>query len=165
MNETQTMDVIVHKNINLQIGETLSQFTRGLRESAREHIMKKLNIAPPTTGKANDGGAYMVEVFSKSVVMDVWKGAGPDKYYAFAYERDPQTKVFKFGDASEVERVTSFKAKPGVTLTKADAVSIAKSTTGDSSFSPVVVSSLESADGNLWAPKAAHEHGELKPAV
>lgn len=117
--ERKTMDVIVHKTINLQQGETLSQFTSGLRSAGRDHIMKKLNIAE------NQGGAFMVEVFKETVVFQTFKRSESfekDKLFAFKFDRDIKTKKFAFGDSTEVERITSFQAKPPVGVSKRSVV-------------------------------------------
>lgn len=113
MAENKEPEIIVHKGIDLRTGETLSAFTRELSAGAREHAMKKLNLALGSPTKAPEGGAYVMEIFSKNVVMSVWKnGEGMDRYYAFTFERDPKTLTFKYGDLMEVERVTSYRAKP-----------------------------------------------------
>ena len=130
MTETrQEPEVIVHKAIDLRAGETLGTFTRELSMGAREHAMKKLNIATGSPTKVADGGAYVTEIFSKNVVVSVWKnGDGADRYYAFSFERDPKTNVFKYGDLMEVERVTSYRAKaPMSSVTKSVSV-------GDTAF-------------------------------
>jgi len=111
--ETTTMDVIVHKAaVTLGTGESLGMFTQRLSGAAREHVMKKLNVAK------GSGGAWMVEAFGDKVVMSAYKSEDVSKYYAFAYTRDKLGK-FEFGDTVEVERVTSFKPKPGMTVAKA----------------------------------------------
>lgn len=105
---TTTMNVIVHKSLDLRSGETLSQFTSDLATKGRDHVMKKLNMAD------SDGGAYMLEVFSKSVVFRVWKAKespSKDKTIAFTFERDKNGN-FSFGDTTEVIRVTRFEVKP-----------------------------------------------------
>lgn len=110
--ETVTMDVIVHKAmVTLGAGESLGMFTQRLSGASREHIMKKLNIAKGA------GGAWMVEAFGDKVVVSAYKGDDASKYYAFTYKRDKAGK-FEFGDTVEVERVTSFKPKPGMSVTK-----------------------------------------------
>jgi hypothetical protein len=114
MNEKEitTMDVIVHKaTIALRTGESLGVFTRELSRSSREHIMKKLNIAK------GSGGAWDVEVFGDKVVMAAYKDGDATKYYAFKYTRD-KVGNFEFGDTVEVERITSFKPKSGMSITK-----------------------------------------------
>jgi hypothetical protein len=107
MSEKTTMDVIVHKAINLRTGETLGQFTQELSTAGRAHVFKKLNMSE------QNGGSWMVEVFSKSVVFTAYKRTDPpskDKYFAFTFDRT-EKGTFEFGDMVEVERVTSFKAK------------------------------------------------------
>lgn len=117
MSDTTQMEVIVHKAIDLKAGETLGEFTNGLYSSGRDYVMKQLNIAK---GK---GSAYVLEVFSKNVVFCVYKydettSDSYSKYYAFTYERDAN-KNFKFGDMLEVERVSSFRPKKSMAVTKA----------------------------------------------
>lgn len=164
MSDVETMDVIVHKAINLAQGETLNQFTQALRMEARLHVMKKLNVPPVVAGKPTAAGAWMVEVFAKSVVMSVWKGNDPDRFFAFSFERNPKTLAFTFGDTVEVLRVSTFKPKPGISVTKSATVGVSKASTGDSSFAPVTVSVLKSADDNFWTPADARALGDVTAA-
>lgn len=119
MSKTETTDVIVHKDINLQTGETLGEFTGALGGAAKEHIKQKLNLPGPTPGKSYPGwSCYVSEIFSKNLVVAVYKDAVPGtSYYAFSYARDNKTNKFTFGDTTEVERFTGFRAKPTLATT------------------------------------------------
>lgn len=159
MSENTKMDVIVHKSINLVAGETLHDFTSALHTDAKEHVKRKLNLPGPRPGKSYPGwSCYVAEIFSASVVVSLYKDdmAGGNKYYAFSFDRDAKTKKFTFGDTTEVERFTGFRAKPATTMLTKDAVGIQKRG-GDGAFAVTEVHALKSADGALWAPTAARE--------
>jgi len=105
--ERTTMNVIVNKAIELRSGETLNKFTSELRAAAKAHVLKKLNIAE------TEGTAFLVEVFSKTVVVQAYKFKDPpskDRMLAMTFDRQ-KSGAFEFGDTAEVERVTSFQAK------------------------------------------------------
>jgi len=117
--QTQTMEVIVHKaGIPLMKGETLSQFTRALRESGESHLMRKLNL-----NKDKDS-VFMVETMSDKVVFDVFRpqatGGSRIKFFAVKFSRDTKTGSFDFGESIEVRRVTTFEPIPGGTGASAD---------------------------------------------
>jgi hypothetical protein len=108
------MDVIVCKSLDLRPGETLGHFTGELSAAARTHVMTKQNMTPKT------GSAYVIEVFSKTVVVNTYKfndNGRSDKFLAIPFKRDT-AGAFTFGDATEVERVTSFQEKTTLSTTK-----------------------------------------------
>ncbi len=121
--ETTTMTVAVHKaNVPLLRGESVNDFTSSLGKDAREYLMKKMNVAPYASGatggvRSNVGGAWLVEAFSDRVVMAMYKGSEPTRYYAFKYSRDKKG-MFDFGTTTEVRRVTSFVPKDDIPVTK-----------------------------------------------
>ncbi len=104
MDEEYTiMDVVVHKQgIPINTGESVDSFTQKISDAARSHIKGKLNISK------GSGGAWMVELYSNSVIMAAYKGEGKTTYYAFKYTRNNDGK-FDFGDSTEVERTTVYK--------------------------------------------------------
>lgn len=109
-------EVVVHKaRLPIAKGESLGQYTQRLSEAARKYAMTKLSV--------QKGGAYMCETYSDSLVMDVYKrpmnddGPTEYKYYSVAYTRK-ENGDFTFGPFQEVERVTSFKPKGNLAVTK-----------------------------------------------
>jgi hypothetical protein len=114
-------EVVVHKaQIPLARGESINQYTQRLSEAARKYAITKLNIVK--------GGAYMCEAFNDSLVMDVYKRLADDgpteyKYYSVMYTRKADGD-FMFSSFTEVERVTSFRPKAPLAITK----SLAEST-------------------------------------
>ena len=108
------MDVLVYKqNIPMYTGESLEDYTRKLNTAARTHVTNKLNI---TKGS---GGAWTVEIYNDRAVVSVYDGEGSDRYYLVKYSRD-KNGTFNFGDMIEVERVTSFKPKTDMQITKTE---------------------------------------------
>lgn len=118
MAETQTHDVIVHKaSISLADGESIQQYTKRLREAGVKFIGMKLNLV-------KDSSVYPVEIFSKSLVFDVYQ-YGPNvdadkraRFFAAAYTRKANGD-FEFSTLTEVERVTVYQPKSSVSITKA----------------------------------------------
>lgn len=111
-------DVVVQKDIALATGESLQAYTQKVRDAGCKYVKQKLNL-----GK--DSGCYPIEVFSKSVVFDVYDyGVGVDeskraRYFAAAYTRK-DTGAFEFSTLTEVERVVSYQPKETATpVTKA----------------------------------------------
>lgn len=109
-------EVIVHKaKLPLAKGESLGQYTQRLSESVRKYAMTKLNV--------QKGGAFMCEAYGDSLVVDVYKrplnddGPTEYKYYSVEYTRKEDGN-FTFGPFQEVERVTSFKPKAPLSITK-----------------------------------------------
>jgi hypothetical protein len=108
------MDILVYKqNISMVNGESIDDYTRKLNIASREYIMGKLNIAK------GDGGAWTVEIYSDKVVMGVYKGEESTKYNMIKYSRD-KDGTFNFGDMIEVERVTTYKPKTDMQITKTE---------------------------------------------
>lgn len=111
-------NVVVHKaSITLADGESIGQFTSKLRDAGRNYIASKLNLP-------KDSSVYPVEIFSKSIVFDVYQ-YGPNvkegdraRFYAAAYARK-DSGDFEFSTLTEVERVTSYQAKQTATVMKA----------------------------------------------
>lgn len=100
-------NVAVHKNLPLAAGETVSQFTQKLRKKGSDFLMQQLNIAK------DKGGSYMVEVMSNVAIFEVYKretGGDGYKFYAMKFTRD-KVGEFALSDLTEVERITSFRAK------------------------------------------------------
>lgn len=114
-------ECVVHKaNVPLAAGESIGKYTNELSAAGRQYVMKQLNLN--SLAKPNSAGAYMLEAYSDKCIFDVYKysGDGPSeyKYYALKYTRKSDGK-FEFKDLAEVERVISFQAKPGLSITKA----------------------------------------------
>lgn len=114
--EAQTHEVVVRKDISLANGESLADFTRKAREDGTKFVRQKLNLQP------KESGVYPIEIFSKSMVFDVYKynaTSGEDRvrYYACAYSRKNDGS-FEFGSLTEVERVTSYRAKTNTPVMK-----------------------------------------------
>lgn len=117
--KTQVVNCIVHKaSIALIKGESLDDFRRKLGRAAEVHAMQKLSIAK--------GDAWPVEVFSKTVVVNVYEYDRPANQtakkaglYAMGYSRD-KAGEFSFESLTPVERVTGFRAKAtSLTVSKA----------------------------------------------
>ncbi len=126
MSKTTTHEVVVHKaGLTLMKGESLGQFTRSLSVAARKALGQKLNLDFAATNKNGSptAGAYMLEVFSDSLVFDVWKAQSENepsnyRYFAMKYSRKA-TGEFEFSYTTEVERVTTYQAKESAPVTKA----------------------------------------------
>lgn len=111
-----THDVVVRKDIKLETGESISDFTRKARESGVKYIRQQLNL------DKKESGVYPIEIFSKSMVFDVYKysPANEDdriRYYACAYTRK-NDGTFDFSTLTEVERVTMYQPKSTAMVTK-----------------------------------------------
>ena len=111
----QQHEVVVHKaKINLNNGESVRQYTMELSRSGADAIRKAVTLGPKDS-------VFMIEAFSDSAVFDVWKDSAPaGKRHTFmkmSYTRDKEGK-FSFGTPSEVVRVSTFKPKPGLNVTK-----------------------------------------------
>jgi len=114
MSETKkTHDVIVQKDIALATGESLSVYAQKVRDAGKSYIKQKLNL-----GK--DSSCYPVEIFSKSVVFDVYQfGENVEeskrvRFYAAAYTRKNDGS-FEFNTLTEVERVVGYQPKEAAT--------------------------------------------------
>lgn len=112
-----THDVVVQKDIALATGESLSAYTQKVRDAGCKYVKQKLNLG-------DKSGCYPIEVFSKSVIFDVYN-YGPTssdtnyRYFAAAYTRK-DTGEFEFSTLTEVERVVSYQPKTtAVPVTKA----------------------------------------------
>jgi hypothetical protein len=105
----RTHDVVVQKDIALATGESLSAYTQKVRDAGCKYVKQKLNLGDKC-------GCYPVEVFSKSVIFDVYNySANVDdstryRYFAAAYTRK-DTGEFEFSTLTEVERVISYQPK------------------------------------------------------
>lgn len=114
----RTHEVVVQKDITLATGESLQAYTQKVRDAGCKYVKQKLNL-----GK--ESGCYPVEVFSKSVIFDVYQ-YGPNvdestryRYFAAAYTRKDDG-AFEFSTLTEVERVISYQPKATATpVTKA----------------------------------------------
>jgi hypothetical protein len=107
------MDILVYKqNMPMYNGESIGDYTRKLDIASRTHMMSKLNIAK------GSGGAWTTEIYNDKVIMCVYKGEESNRYYLVKYSRD-KNGTFNFGDMIEVERVTSYKPKVDMQITKA----------------------------------------------
>ncbi len=115
-------ECVVHKaNVPLASGESLNAYTQKLSSDGRAYVMKQLNLN--SLAKPASAGAYLIEAYSDKCIFDVYKyggdgGSSEYKYYAFSYTRKADGK-FEFKDLAEVERVISFQAKSGLSVTKA----------------------------------------------
>jgi hypothetical protein len=102
-------EVTVHKaGLSLKPNESVHDFTRQLQDGARVHFTNKFGISK---GK---GDAYVCEVFSTSVIVEVFKWDDSDpknrqKYYAATYKRKDDG-AFDFETAQEVARVIRYEA-------------------------------------------------------
>lgn len=111
--------VVVQKDITLATGESLQTYSQKVRDAGTKYVKQKLNLA------TKDCSCYPVEIFSKSVIFDVYQ-YGPNidetnrtKYYAVAYTRKDDG-AFEFSTLTEVERVVGYQAKDSaVPTTKA----------------------------------------------
>lgn len=114
-------ECVVHKaNVPLAAGESLNAYTQKLSSDGRAYVMKQLNLN--SLAKPASAGAYLIEAYSDKCIFDVYKyggdgGSSEYKYYAFSYTRKADGK-FEFKDLAEVERVISFQAKSGLSVTK-----------------------------------------------
>ncbi len=119
--QTVRYECVVHKaNVPLASGESLSKYMSGLGTAGGTYIKKQLNLN--SLAKPAYAGAYMLEAYSDKCVFDVYKYGGPDtpgdyRYYAVNYTRKANGD-FEFKDLTEVERVTSYQAKPSLSITK-----------------------------------------------
>lgn len=104
------MNVIVHKSISLNKGESLGSFMADLSKACRDHMVQKFNLPTNNSDSSNYSDVWMAEVFDSSVVACVYTTKGGSKYYAFKYERNNKTGQWTFGDTVQVERYTGFRA-------------------------------------------------------
>lgn len=111
--------VVVQKDITLATGESLQTYSQKVRDAGTKYVKQKLNLG------TKDCSCYPVEIFSKSVIFDVYQyGPNTDepnrcKYYAVAYTRKDDG-AFEFSTLTEVERVVGYQAKDStVPTTKA----------------------------------------------
>lgn len=148
---TSHHNVAVQKDIVLASGESISTFTQKLRDAGRKYVKQKLNL---TNTKDNSCGCYPIEIFSKSIIFDVYQ-YGPNidddkrvRYYAVAYSRKDDG-TFEFSTLTEVERVVGYQAKETAAVTKAGKALLPSDGDGDSQPTK---KSLEGAPG--WAQTA-----------
>lgn len=114
--DKKTHDVVVRKDIALANGESLRDFTQKARDQGTKWVRQKLNLV-------KDASVYPIEIFSKSMVFDVAQ-YGPNvdqtkryRFFAASYTRKSGGD-FEFGSLTEVERVTSFRAKESAPVMK-----------------------------------------------
>ena len=113
--------IFVRKDVKLETGESLSDFTDAAQTSARSWLKQQLNLGTRDY-------IYTVEIFSKSMILNVSSYDTNDKrkeaYYAISYTRKEDGN-FEFGSMLEVERVVSFQAKQsGISKAKMSNASI-----------------------------------------
>lgn len=115
MKKSVEYEVAVHKaSVPLAKDESISDYTQALNEAARAFVSQKLNM------DANKDYCYTVEVYPASCVVSCSVYSGTKSkygYYAVQYTRD-DNKAFTFSDLTEVERVTTYRAKSQMKLTK-----------------------------------------------
>lgn len=112
-------DVAVHKaNLPMATGESVYDFTSALGEAARAYVYQQKRM-----DNTKSDYAYMCEVYPGTCILSYSiygdKSAKPQYgYVSLAYTRDADTKAFKFSDMTEVERVTTYRAKSQMKITK-----------------------------------------------
>lgn len=123
MNTPITQNVFVRKDIKLATGESISDFTKKLRESCVKWARQKLAL------DVKKGDIYPVEIFSSAVVFDVYKydsePGDRQKYFACKYKRQ-DGGGFEFESLIEVERVVSFQQKQNAPVMKSQEVDVEK---------------------------------------
>lgn len=134
----QSMEVVVHKAaLQLKAGESVSVFTQNLTDAGRSYLKQKLNLQ-------KGDACYAMETFADKVVFNTYKYENPpsqDKYYAVKYSRKPDGS-FEFGEAVEVQRVTTYEAKNNT-------FTVTKSKDGDDEAPPGWATVKKSMWGNL----------------
>ena len=116
-----THDVVVHKDISLDTGESLGMYSQKVRDAGTKYVKQKLNLT-------KDSGCYPIEIFSKSVIFSVYQ-YGPNvdddkrnRYFAAAYTRK-NDGAFEFSTLTEVEQVVGYQPKDSTTpTTKAEPI-------------------------------------------
>lgn len=115
MSNPITQNVFVRKDIKLATGESVSDFTKKLRESCVKWARQKLAL------DVKKGDIYPVEIFSSAVVFDVYKydvePGDRQRYFACKYKRQ-DNGGFEFESLMEVERVVSFQQKQNTAVMK-----------------------------------------------
>jgi hypothetical protein len=101
MTETKTRDVLVHK-ANLPLGEkeSVGEFMQKLRKSLGGFLLPKLKVS-------KNGSVWPVEVFSKSVIAEVFVPSQKDdepSYQLFKCDFVRKGDDFKFAEPREVKR-------------------------------------------------------------
>lgn len=146
MTATATHHVVIQKDITLATGESLATYAQKVRDAGTKYVRQKLNL-----GTKSDCSCYPIEIFSKSVIFDVYQ-YGPNvnesdrcRYYAVAYARKDDGS-FEFSTLTEVERVVGYQAKGATAVTKELLPS-----DGDGASKPTK-KALEDAPG--WTPTA-----------
>jgi hypothetical protein len=114
--EKLTHDVLVQKDITLGTGESISAYSQKVRDAGSKYVKQKLNLV-------KDSGCYPVEIFSKSVIFNVYQ-YGPtveddkrSRYFAVAYTRK-NDGTFEFATLTEVEQVVGYQPKDSTAVTK-----------------------------------------------
>lgn len=114
-------ECIVHKaNVPLAAGESLQKYSNQLSQEGGMYLKQKLGLN--SLAKPQYASTYMIEAYSDKCIFDVYKGGDGQpseyKYYALEYTRKADGK-FDFKNLTEVERVTTYQAKPSLTLATA----------------------------------------------
>jgi hypothetical protein len=121
MSNPITQNIFVRKDIKLATGESVSDFTKKLRESCVKWARQKLAL------DVKKGDIYPVEIFSSAVVFDVYKydsePGNRQQYFACKYKRQ-DTGGFEFESLMEVERVVSFQQKQNAPVMKSKGIEV-----------------------------------------
>lgn len=115
MTETKTRDVLVHKaNLPLAEKESVGEFMQKLRKSLAGFILPKVKAT-------KNGSVWPLEVFSKSVISEVYMPTQKDdevSYRLFKCDFTRKGDSFSFGEPREVKR-GFVDLETGVDVTKA----------------------------------------------
>lgn len=111
----ETREVLVHK-ANLPLGEkeSVGEFMQKLRKSLAGYILPKMKVS-------KNGSVWPIEVFSKSVIAEVYVPTQKDdevNYRLFKCDFVRKGDDFKFGETREVKR-GFVDVETGVEVTKA----------------------------------------------
>jgi len=113
---TETREVLVHK-ANLPLGEkeSVGEFMQKLRKSLAGYLLPKMNVA-------KNGSVWPIEVFSKSVIAEVYVPTQKDdevnyRLFKCDFVRKGDDE-FKFAEPREVKR-GFVDIETGVEVTKA----------------------------------------------
>lgn len=146
-NATATHHVIVQKDITLATGESLATYAQKVRDAGTKYVRQKLNL-----GTKSDCSCYPIEIFSKSVIFDVYQ-YGPNvnesdrcRYYAVAYARKDDGS-FEFSTLTEVERVVGYQAKGTAAVTKAQWSAAEINNLPDAAFAVILPGGKKDASG------------------
>jgi hypothetical protein len=154
--QQRTVDVLVQKDISLATGESVNAFVEKVRNAGIGYLRQKLNVPINKAGSVSTH-IYPVEIFSKSIIFDVYKyGDGvkdEDKarFYAVAYARKDDGS-FEFSTLTEVERVVGYQPK---------STAVAKSKEGGKPFEPIEIAYAELDAAPGWAVAKSFWNGVL----